>query len=743
MIRGSTSSALGRISARKAFGALTGIVLAFAAVRFVYASAILCRISYEPWTHGAAFALLALVVSVCPGLFLWSRSGLRTDDPFLPPVFVVASSLGCTMAVAWVLYLFGLFTRPAAFGLLAVWAALGVLGVVRRPPSVRNILARMAISPVEALSLSVAVLFCEGLFECVAGSPMTAWDAIVSWDKWAADIAVRNGLGGYVAGGYPQGMPLLCGLFYKVLLPAGPEAPSSLVHLLLPGFFQLFPLLLALGVLAVSRGLGTNAFWSLALVFGCGHVIRNAVKFVGYVDVPLAAFVVAAVAVVLAVRNQSEGLSRGRILESVFPVLFPVAFAKGNGFIALALATLAATVLYRGRRDRGSILAFWIAIAASSIFYLHQWFVGVWTQLGETSPFNHSLEVMSSHRDLVRPTVDHLLETVSSFGASYGFGDSIPLVLFACAVIGSFAVSLAVRKTRIPALFILFLAVAWFYLGSYDERNFLLAIALAAILVPYGFSAALRTRPRAYAALLCFVLPCCAYSMARTRLPGIAAVCGHRYIVPALVSESPEARTRHALKTSPEGVAFFTSSPAAMRASHILSVHPGYRYLRGKGVYPLQRNAYRETGPYDLAVEAKGLFVPKAPYVPMSDLSGCSGLGNRLYVAQPMLVSVPFEIEKTPEATMIRIPRTDAVPDCGFVSIGVRGAAEGVLLGIEETDSLSGTIFRPYVNGSVARLGYWVRESSPCLRFRIEPGRGADIERVEIASVATVLPCGD
>lgn len=711
--------------------ALLTLVLAFVAIRGIFAFASLCHASYESWTQGAAFALLAVVVSAGPGLFLWSRLGMETDNPYLPPVFIVASSLGCTMIAAWLLYLCGVFTAPVAICLLVAWMALGIFGLIQCGPSLWRAAVRARIFPMEALALSVSLLFCEGMFECVAGTPMTAWDALVSWDKWAADIAARSGLGGYVSGGYPPGLPLLSGLFYKVLLSDGAESATSLVHLLLSGFLQLFPLLLVLSLVAVSRSLKTNALWCVSLVFGSGLIVRNIVKFVGYTDIPLTAFGVAALAVILVLR-ESEGLSRGRILAAAVSVLFPVAFVKGNGFIALAPATIAATALWFRGRDRNWIPALWIVLLGASVFYLHQWTFGVWTSWGETSPFHHSLAVMSSHKELVQPTGSHLREILSQFCSAYGFGSGIPwMVGFTGSLALSFGVALGMRKTRAPAVFVLLLLVAWFHWGSYDERNVLLVLALAAVLVPHGWTEALRSRRRAYVALLCLVLPVCVYSMAGTRVSEIASVCFRRYAVPSSVSETPDERTLHALKMPAERFAYFAESPAAARASHILVYPFGSRYLRGKGVYPLQNNAYREGAPHDLAI-ANGPFVPKAPYVPVSGLAGCSAFGDRLFVAEPTMVPVPFEIEGMPDHPSIRVPRTEGMPDCGFVSVTWDGPAEGLVVGVAEPESLAGPVFRPYESGNVVRLGYWVRRDFAALRIELHPGCGRTVEKVEV-----------
>lgn len=712
--------------------ALAAALLLYIAGRHVFAVIQLGHASFEHWTRTALFFLLAAAVSTGPGLFLLPRLKIDWRNPFLPPVFIVSASLGATMLATWALYFLGLFTKPAALCLATGFAGLGLAGLKNIIGRWRSLEADFRITPCEFIALALSLFFCEGMFECVAGTPLTAWDAVISWDKWAQDIATRPGLGGYVCGAYPQGLPLVIGFFYKALLPADAVISTSVEHLLVSGFLQVFPLLLCFSLIATARQLGSNPLWSVGLALGSSCVIQAAVKFVGYADIPLAASVTSAIAVLVAIRQpQPHAIT----LAALVAVLFPVCFTKGNG-VALLGAALILFLLFARKDNRLALAAAALAFAFSAIFFLHQWTTGVWTNLGETSPFNHSLVVVASHSDLVNPSPASLAQAVFQCCALYGFR-SAPFAL-AIAIIGASALLLPLfwRKTCLFALLVDSMAALWFFTGSYDGRNSIFVIALAAILVPFFASEACKDHPGRHAALAFASLLLCAYSICQTRLPEIAATTFRRYATPKFTALPPRQRTDSLIKATPEASAFLFSSPAAQRAKHILCYSPAYRLLNGKGVYPFQKNAYNELSPHDMALafEAGGqkLFIPKAPFVPVSGLNGCRNAGSALYLFKPNLAAVNYDVRDQDGQRFLAIERDASVPSCGFISITFNGPAAGASLSLLGESQFAQSLFTPYACGDTLRLMYWVDEDAVSLEFVLKPGNGASIVKTEI-----------
>ena len=69
-------------------------------------------------------------------------------------------------------------------------------------------------------------------------SPITWWDGLASWGKWAADWGRRTSSAHYVVGGYPQLVPRLVSVMYK--LTGAHSALLPLDFFALHGFFVLF-----------------------------------------------------------------------------------------------------------------------------------------------------------------------------------------------------------------------------------------------------------------------------------------------------------------------------------------------------------------------------------------------------------------------------------------------------------------------------------------------------------------------
>ena len=514
----------------------------------------------------AAHLLVALLLSAAPGFWLWSRVRFRTRDPFLAPVVVLGGGLSLSMAALWILYAVGLHTRVAQMALLAAFGVLGALGVRRLLPFAgvcpqaeggrrrstaidghrsSDIFFRTVRLVSDLLALVAILLFSLGLSKCVLGHPFEAWDAVVSWDKWAEDIARRRFLGGYVSGGYPPGLPLLGGVFYALFQPEGVPAMLGDTARILPALYAVFPVLLGLSLLSLCRTFRLPSPLLVLLVFGNGAVLHCMVKHLGYADVPQMAFLAAALAfAATAVTSVSPPLReekcpgettpgpppfwRGNAPEKLpqvlppsgrgdapkgqggvrrasdpppkpsaaflvsFSLRFATAFTKGNGFLLLVLAMPVFLLLDR-RRIRPLVVPALAAVALTGIFYLHQWIVGVWWPgLAETSPFHQALPVMVSHKDLVTPDRAHFLRQVELWASYYGlFGVRTARIL--CAIVFGFLLAaLGRRSTRASVVVTLIGMAAVFRAGSYDARNSLFLLVPAGLLVVGGCLRALR-----------------------------------------------------------------------------------------------------------------------------------------------------------------------------------------------------------------------------------------------------------
>lgn len=584
-------------------GFLSCILFLYTAGRFLTVLLSLVAHADEPWYRTFGFCLISAVVLTGPGLCFWSKLKPKTDNPFLFLVFVLSTSLGTTMLLLWVLYFLGFYTEGVVFVLLVLLGLSGVYGVCSMFKERLPLSSCFRITLPECVALAISLLFCEGIFECSAGAQMSAWDSVVSWDKWAADIASRTGLRGYICGAYPQGIPLICSLFYKMQLPSGSNPVLSVEHLFINGLFQFFPFLLFMSLIASAREYKLNSIFTLGITLGCSGLIHAIIKQSGYADIPLTA-AVAALPVLFSLLQKHRG-SPNLYLMTAITVLFPVVFIKGNGF-AVCLLWYLSLLIVRDAEYRCLRHALFATLVASGVFYLHQWTVGVWTDLGETSPFNHSLAVVSSHRDLVDVSFSHLFRTLSCWADFYGCKSHVLKLCWQCLAVILVFLPLFFKKTFFPGLGMIAVIGIWFFTGSYDARNLFFILPVLSVIIPLSLNSVCGPRPVLKKSIVAIAVVFCLYSVFQTRALEIASRTFHPYKAPKEISFSDFDRQKKFLKMYGDEVLFFTESDVAKRASHIISASTAYRHLSNKGVYPLQKNGSNDVKKHDVAFSMSG-----------------------------------------------------------------------------------------------------------------------------------------
>ena len=377
---------------------------ALLAARFLGVVATLARALPEGAWPVVRFGLVAAVVCLAPGLALLRASRVRPRLGEMP-VFVLATSLASSGLAVWALYFCGLYTRGAALALLAILAAAGAWGAApllsRR--TLRDAAARLRAIPLDDWAPPlVAALLLEGVFESALGNPFSFWDAVVTWDKWAADAGARAGFGAQLVGGYPQLLPAIRSLFYKIAAtPAGAVLPAE--QLLLHGFDAVFPAILALSLFALGRRHRFPALLAFALLAACDPFFANFAS--GEADVPLAAFAAATAALLPPLAETRGG---GRALAPLALLFFATVFAKGTGVVlAAGLVAFAPT---RGGRSapRRALAASAVALAFALPFLAHQLWLSAHPAAREASPFLVALPLHAAHTRLFEPDFAHL-----------------------------------------------------------------------------------------------------------------------------------------------------------------------------------------------------------------------------------------------------------------------------------------------------------------------------------------------
>lgn len=619
--------------------ALAAVALAAAllAGRFALVVAAFARALPEGPAPVLRFAAVAAAAVPGPGLALLRFSRVRLRPAELP-VFVLATGLAASGAAAWVLYAAGLYTRGAALAFLALGAAAGAWGAA--PLASRSALraagARLRAAPPGAwIPPLLAALFVEGVFEGALGTPFTEWDALVTWDKWAADMGARTGLGGCLMGGYPQLLPALRSVFYKAAgTPAGAVFPAE--HLMLHGFDAVFPLLLALSLLALGRRCRFPGLLALALLAACGPFAADLAS--GQADVPLAAFAAALAALLPALADARAGR---RPLAPLALLFFAVLFAKGNGVV------LAPFLLGWAWRAGGrpallrAAAAFGVALAFAVPYPLHQVWLAAHPGARETSPFLVALRPHAAHTRLFEPDWTHLRGMVARIAPSAR----------ALAALGAVFLAAIVRpRTRLAALSALALFAFWFFTASYDWRNAcpalaLLAAVLAAAAAQPSAGFLLAPRNRRHAPWFVLASLCLAWSLVLVAAAGFdRSGAGATLLAPAATRwRAPRAAllppaVRHmAMRPRGDLRNIFFAAPWAAAAERIWAGDGLYRVLAPKGCYAIQENAWHDAAPGDLAVGSPWFGRPPAGFVPVAELRRAPGY-RTLWMFRPDLV---------------------------------------------------------------------------------------------------------
>ena len=294
----------------RAFNLVVFSVLGYMALRVFWVWRVLDRSLPEGHLPVLRFLGIAGLISIAPGLGLLRLGRARVSSLSVKILLVIVLSLSASACLFWHLYLFGIYTKAASIGILLFMGCFGLYGLQPEITScsLENLRRRWtAISRGGRVGLLIGLVFLQGLFETAVGLPMVDWDALVSWDKWAVDMANRSGLGQYIMGGYPQLLPTLHSVFYKLAGTGGEVLPPE--HLLLHGFNVLYVAVLMLSLWVLGRFLRFS--WLVALAIYVLHRGTSVFLANGYVDTPLAAFVLATCAIIVAYNNGALQLEKG------------------------------------------------------------------------------------------------------------------------------------------------------------------------------------------------------------------------------------------------------------------------------------------------------------------------------------------------------------------------------------------------------------------------------------------------
>lgn len=665
------------ISAR-VFNGLALTALAYLALRVCWVASVLLRHLPEGPAPVLRFLLIAAIICFAPGLGLLRLWRVRLPSLTNKLLLVLTLSLSASALLVWQLYFFGLYTKPIALAMLLLLGGFGLYGL--QPAIASFSLANgrnrwNAMPAAQRLSLLIGLLFLQGLFETTVGAPMSDWDALVSWDKWTVDMAARNGLGQYLMGGYPQWQPALHSLFYKVAGTSADVLPAE--HLLLHGFNVVYVAILILALWSLGRDLRLP--WLLPATAYALH--RGAFAFLanGYVDTPLAAFILATCAVIVAVKRGAmnwQGNTPAAVI--LFALLFfAVAFLKGNGLIWLPF--LAVGLFLPPRRARRiALLSLGITALLVLPYFLHQHTYSQHPQLAETSPFLHAFSLQLTHARLFTANWAHLRAVTANFISACSLPIAPGLTLLAICVALVFA-GFFQRRLALFALAGTTTLGIWFFTASYDLRN-----ALASLLILMLVCAASLTRAKAGrwlgGALLAILVLLAPGAQIRQTLAR-----PFRAFSPPRAWLLPTHQRHMALRPWGDIRNLLYDTPWGQPATHLWASSGLYRLLAPRGAYTMNDNSFNNVQPGDLLVDESLRSIPEG-FTPIATLHK-TGAATQLFIYQPAFRPVQADIRQLPDAdtaciiTITPAPSTPtSAPHSGIVAITLDSPAAGITL---------------------------------------------------------------
>ena len=705
MERSTTSGVLARL--RRAVPALSALAIAWAVARVLRHVVWLVRSCPEGSLRPLLFLVAAALLIPAPGLAL-RRLEKPGGGPARQTLYVLACGFAASSAALWFLLLAGLLGRASLMALLALWAAAGAWGIapLLRPAAMRRIprdlasawLARPAVSRV-AWALGALVL--AGLFEASAGTPFTAWDAAVSWDKWATIWAGRRSLGGCLVGGYPQMLPIFSSVFYRLAGSVAEAVPVE--QMLLHGLHVLFPAMLMLALGCAGRRFGFPGSVAFAVFAASRYVFGDFA--IGQVDIPLTAMLAALIALA-----PEPGRPAG--FTSAALLFFAVYFLKGTGLVWVVFALAVRIAVGRSwRRETG---AFLVALLMALPFAAHQILLSLHPERIEHGPFLHALPLKAAHVSMFHPNLAHALDWWNRTLVDRAIPDRWSAVAAAAAV-ALVALAFIRRRSRVPAAIAAATLVAWFFAGSYDLRNAEPALCFAAAAFAALLPPTPRDRPHA-AAIGWLRTLIAAGALLVLSLPGLSGAAA------SSVAATFRPPARHRAWTMPAGhrhqafrpagdlVNVLAEAPCGRQARHILAGDSLYRLFGARGVYAIQLNAYDDGAPGDVFLRAPAwMKPPRKPFLRAAVVRG-AGPYREMWLREPALRPVAFDFAED-------VLRVADAPSAGLLEVNLRpGAAPDASLRLAPKDAPLDPFAR-YLHcirdESRLRLVYWTPGVSP------------------------------
>ena len=592
---------------------------------------------------------------VVPGWAALRLAGFRSRSRADMLLAGLALGAAYTAEAVTVLLLLHAYTRVTI--LLALIVPVLAVAVPRRLPDAPG---EPALVSAARDSIDRAVLTASAAFICVylvdaATSPMTWWDGLATWGKWAPDWGRRTDSMNYLVGGYPQLVPRVISVLYK--LTGNSAGILPLDFFAAHAFHVLFSAWFVFAAVRLSDLLALPA-WP-AVLAGLGSLLFREHIGAGTVDVLVAAQVTTLLALYAGWSRGTWHTTRVQPAWVLGASAFGALFTKLTGVIGpLLMAGLQATW---GRRPEQPASSTTVrrALAAGVLlllpFIVEQGYTELRRNRFQPKPFEVNLSVrqtphiVGTDAELTyrNGTASERLQLLQlRFWNNYDVPAALrfPFTLF---LAGCLVLSLgsAVARGVIPILAVF--TLMWSVWSSYDQRNIFAVLPIAALAAVYGARASWRLRPALlwqsgvalFAGLFLLLTGSGLLKDVQRRAAGLSG--GERPLGARLQAMRGGAEARIALFYPQYDADYRLVRTLAERthAEHVLVTSPMYRFF-ANGAHPWG------VWPYDL-LKAGDVFAghesQRPPLMPGWVLVR-QGRGHRVWVFDPSLRERSFSI---------------------------------------------------------------------------------------------------
>lgn len=602
---------------------------------------------------GLRAALLCVYV-VLPGWALVRLLGFRSSSR--ADVLLAMLTLGAayTAQAVTVLLLTHIYTRLTALLLLA--APLALVLWLRRPASPpSNVAVPVTRSGVDRAVLAAAAAFVAVYLLDAASSPMTWWDGLASWGKWAPDWGRRTDSTNYLVGGYPQLVPRIISVLYKLTGSHSEVLPLDFfaAHV----FYTLFAAWFVVAAVRLSDLLELPA-WP-AVLAGLGSLLFREHIGAGTVDVLLAAQVATLLALYLGWARgtwRTSSDAAWTIAASVFATLF----TKLTGFIGpLLVLILQPSVRRRFAGADWSTLrrGLLLGIAFLLPFIVEQGYTELRLASFRPDPSEVNLSVRQTpallatdahltYRGGGLASRPHLVQL--RFWNSYDVPGTLRAV-FSLFLLACLALSLRSWFARAVLPVLIAYGLMWGLWSSYDQRNIFAALPIVAVVATYGALQAWRLWPPvlwqsgvALGAGLFLVLAgggllkeLQARARAITGPQGLAARV-------AAIRGGPDSRIAFFFPQHHEDYRYVRALAERTKATHALVTSPMFRFFEN-GAHALSLWPYERVAPGDVFVAHEWHRPPDVP----GWVFVHQGRGHKVWVFDPDVKEPSFLLQRS------------------------------------------------------------------------------------------------